>query len=109
MKSFAILAAAMTAATFAQAGYNANVQGELAHVAVYGDGDYIYFTLRNQPTSHPGCNPSYFVFPETLPSERRRMLLARLLTAYAMKEVVNVGFDSTGDCVHGHIRAHRAG
>lgn len=109
MSKLPIVVAVLLMAPAARAVYNANIQGELAHVAVYGDGDYIYFTLKNQPTAHPGCNPSYFVFAETLPSDRRRMLLARLLTAYAMKEVVNVGFDSAGDCVHGYIRAHRVG
>lgn len=92
-----------------QADYNANMSGELAHVAVYTDGDYIYLTLKNQPKSHLGCDPSYFVIPESVPADRRKMLLSRLLSAYAMKETVNIGYDNKGDCVHGYIRVHRVG
>jgi hypothetical protein len=93
----------------ASAVYNANLSGVLAFVSIYADGDYIYLALNNQPTSHPGCNPAYFVIDGAVPLERRQMMLARLLTSYATKEVVNIGYDNVGDCVHGYIRVHRVG
>lgn len=83
--------------------------GVLEGVYVYTAGDYIYFRLTNQPASHPGCDPTYFVISENVPESRRQMLLSRLLSAYAMKENVNIGYDSKGDCAHGYIRVHRAG
>ena len=88
--------------------YNANVKGEIASVITYADGDYIYFTLKNQP-QHEACNPSFFVISESVSENRKNNLLSRLLTAYAMKEAVNIGYDSKGECVHGYIRAHRVG
>ena len=91
------------------AAYNANMQGKLSDVMVYSDGDYIYLRLENQPDSHPQCNPSYFVIAATVPLERRKMMLARLMMAYASGEVVNLGYDSQGDCSHGYIRVHRVG
>ncbi|WP_104401524.1 hypothetical protein [Vibrio penaeicida] len=91
------------------ANYNSNMTGVLKGVFVYTDGDYIYLTLENQPKSHPTCKPNYFVIPDTVPSDRRQMLLSRLLTAYASKETVNIGFDARGDCAHGYIRVHRVG
>jgi hypothetical protein len=93
----------------ASAAYNANMSGVLTFVGAYADGDYIYLALSNQPTSHPGCNPTYFVIDDTVPLERRQMMLARLLTSYAMKEPVNIGYDNVGDCAKGYIRVHRAG
>lgn len=51
----------------AQAVYNANISGVLQHVAIYADGDYIYFTTFNQPTSHPVCNPAYSSFLRRYP------------------------------------------
>lgn len=97
------------AAAPAMAQYNSNMQGELEGVYVYTDGDYIYFRLKNQPDSHPACNPFFFVISETVPYERRTMLLSRLLAAYSTKEIVNIGFDGQGACVHGYIQAHRVG
>ena len=91
------------------AAYNANMEGKLTLVAVYADGDYIYLRLDNQPTSHPQCNPSYFVIHETVPLDRRQMMLSRLMMAYAAGETVNLGYDGTGDCAHGYMRVHRAG
>lgn len=89
--------------------YNDNLKGIIKHVGVYTDGDYIYITLENQPTAHSACKPNHFVITEEVPSERRAMILSRLLTAYAMKETVNIGYDSNGDCAHGYIRVHEVG
>jgi hypothetical protein len=89
--------------------YNDNMQGVLTGVYVYTDGDYIYFTLNNQPTSHPKCKSNYFVIPSTVPQNRREMLLSRLLTAYSMKERVNIGYDNSVECANGYIKVHRVG
>lgn len=93
----------------AHAVYNANMIGIIEDVLTYSDGDYVYFRLQNQPTSHPTCNPAYFVFTESVPAARLNRLLARLLTAKASGESVNIGYDNTGDCAHGYMRAHRVG
>lgn len=93
----------------AGAAYNANMIGVLKSVMVYTEGSYIYLILDNQPKSHPTCKPNYFVISDSVPQERRQMLLSRLLSAYAMKEKVNIGYDSQGDCVNGYIRVHRVG
>lgn len=101
--------ALLAAASFSEAAYNANMSGELEGLFVYAESDFIYFRLKNQPTSHPTCNPAYFVIPDTVPSDRRKMMLSRLSLAYATKEIVNVGYDKTGDCVSGYLRVHRVG
>lgn len=93
----------------ARAGNDSNYAGEVEGFYVYTDGDYIYFRLKNQPQTHPGCNPKYFVVSEDVPQERRRALLARLSIAYSLKEPVNIGYDGQGNCVHGYIRVHRIG
>lgn len=85
------------------------MQGTLTGVYVYTDGDYIYFRLNNQPTSHPKCKSNYFVIPSTVPQNRREMLLSRLLTAYSMKEKVNIGYDNSVECANGYIKVHRVG
>jgi hypothetical protein len=89
--------------------YNANISGVLTTLSAYADGDYIYIQLANQPSSHPSCNPAYFVIEETVPADRRKMMLARLMSAYVTKEAVNIGYDATGSCVHTFIRVHRVG
>ena len=91
------------------AAYNSNISGVLQGVYVYSDGDYIYFRFEDQPSSHPGCNPTYFVIHGSVPENRRNAMLSRLLTAYAMKESVNIGYDAQGDCSNGYIRVHRVG
>jgi hypothetical protein len=91
------------------AGYDANMKGVVKHVAIYTEGDYIYFSLENQPSSHPGCRANHFVISGSIPSERRQMLLSRLLAAYVAKENINIGYDSQGNCTHGYITVHRVG
>lgn len=93
----------------ATAAYNANMRGQLEGFYIYADADYIYFRLKNQPSTHPSCDPTYFVIPDTVPADRRKMMVARLSLAYAMQEIVNIGYDSTGECAGGYIRAHRVG
>lgn len=95
--------------TKAFAGYNSNIRGELEGVYVYTDHDAIYFRFKNQPTSHPSCKSTYFVISGSVPQERRDQLLSRLMLALASKELVNIGYDSQGNCASGYIRVHRVG
>lgn len=104
------VAAMLLISSYSWAGYNANMEGVIEDLAVYTAGDYIYVRLENQPASHPGCNPAWFVITEDVPESRRQMLMSRLLMAYASKEKVNIGYDGqAGNCAHGYIRLHRAG
>jgi hypothetical protein len=93
----------------ASAEYNANIQGTLRDVLVYTDMDHILFRFVNQPTSHPACSPNYFAIDASVPAERRAALYARLMTAYSLNEVVNIGYDDSGNCANGYIRVHRVG
>ena len=99
----------LTCATPSHAVYNDNIIGVLKLVSVYADSDNIYLALENQPTTHPTCNPGYFVISKTVPQERRNMLLTRLLSAYHSKENVKIGFDNAADCANGYMRVHRVG
>jgi hypothetical protein len=109
------IGACLTTLTFvfvslpASAVYNANIAGVLTHVAAYADGDYVYFTLQNQPLSHPSCGAQFFVIADTVSADRRKAMYARLLAAHATGESLTIGYDATGDCAHGYIRAHRVG
>jgi len=91
------------------ADYNANMAGVVTMVATYADTDSIYIRLNNQLSSHPACNASYFVITTDVPIERRKAMLANLLTARATGEAMNIGYDSTGSCAEGYIRVHRVG
>ena len=105
----AIGVAALLVSTNASAVYNANMYGVVTAVLVYSDGDYIYFQLSTQPSSHPACLPSYFVIHSSVPADRRKAMLMRLMVAKETGETVNIGYDGTGDCADGYIRAHRVG
>ena len=102
---FLLLAASLTS----NANYNANMSGVVAWVATYADGDSIYFALSNQPSSHPGCSPHYFVITAAVPADRRKAMLTNLLIARTTREAINIGYDNTGDCAEGYIRVHRVG
>jgi hypothetical protein len=93
----------------ANAVYNANMFGQLDSISVYADGDSIYFHVINQPTTHPGCNPAYFVIDETISSDRRKAMLSRLYLARATQENLYIGYDNLGNCADGYIRVHRVG
>lgn len=104
-----VLAVLMLVTMPSLAAYNSNISGRVLWVANYMDGDYIYFALDNQPTSHPGCSPTYFVISEDVPQNRRNQALAQLLVARETGNSLNIGYDSSGDCAHGYIRVHRVG
>jgi hypothetical protein len=99
----------LAASLNSNATYNANMSGVVAWVATYADGDSIYFALMNQPGSHPGCSPYYFVITAAVPADRRKAMLANLLIARTTGEAINIGYDNAGDCAEGYIRVHRVG
>jgi hypothetical protein len=101
--------AALFGVTAAHATYNSNTSGVVVSVATYSDGDYIYFSLNPQPTTHNSCNPQYFVIGDDVPQNRRNQMLATLLAAKGSAESITVGYDSNGNCAHGYIRVHRVG
>lgn len=102
-----ILSLAIPCGAYAE--YNANIKGVVTHVLTYTDSSRIYFRLDNQPTSHPGCETNYFSVDSSVLPDVRAQLLSRLLTAYATKEITNIGFDDLGNCSHSKIRVHRVG
>ena len=109
MRRFAACLMMMVASLASNASYNANMSGSVAWVATYADTDSIYFALRNQPSSHPGCVPHYFVITGSVPADRRKAMLSNLLIARTTGEGINIGYDATGDCAEGYIRVHRVG
>lgn len=104
-----ILVIGFLAPSSANAIYNANMTGKITQVLTYTDGDHIYFTLDNQPTSHPTCNPNFFVIDASLPAPRMDRLFARALTAKTAGEAINIGYDATTECQDGYIKVHRIG
>ena len=102
-------AALLAVSPVAGAVYNANMEGTVQWIGVYSEADYIYLRLTNQPTSHPGCNPAYFVIHQDTPQNRRNQMLAMLLAAKQSGEAIGIGYDNMGDCVNGYIRVHRVG
>lgn len=92
----------------AHAVYNANGGFVIAAVLTYADTDSIYVQVT-APPAHSGCTNAYFVISGAIPAERRKAMLARLLLAKATEEVMNLGYDGTGDCAEGYIRIHRVG
>jgi hypothetical protein len=100
------LAAMVPVSAFAV--YNANGQFVIAGVLTYADTDAIYIVVA-APPSHSGCANTHFVIAGAIPADRRKAMLARLLLAKATGEVLNLGYDATGDCAEGYIRVHRVG
>ena len=93
----------------ANAGYDSNAAFKITDVSVYTDGDFIYVQVETPLASHPKCITRFMVIPETVPENRRNMLYSRLMTAKVTKEMVNIGYDGTDNCVHGYVRIHRVG
>lgn len=101
--------ASLSVAPSANAVYNTNMVGVVNWLATYTDSDAIYFTLSNQPSSHPGCSAAYFVIPAATPQNRRNQAFATLTLARQTGEPINIGYDATGDCADGYIHVHRVG
>jgi len=105
---FGVLAGSLIAGSVF-AGYDANTGGVVTDVLVYTDSNVILFKLANQPASHPACTAGFFALDSAISEQRLSRLYARLLSAKASGEAVNIGYDSVGNCAHGYIRAHRVG
>jgi hypothetical protein len=91
-----------------EAGYDANMTGVVTEVLTYPNGE-ILFRLANQPSSHPSCMTDYFAIDNTANAAGVSRMYARLLSAHALGEAVNIGYDSQGDCTSGRIRVWRVG
>jgi hypothetical protein len=107
--STAIGVSALLVSSNASADYNANMVGVVVGVITYAEADQIYFQLNNQPATHPSCNPTLFANSADVTADRRKALLAQLMSAKAMGEAINIGYDNAGNCAHGYIRVHRIG
>lgn len=111
-KRVALIALGFYTALFAassEADYNANMTGVVTEVLTYPSGE-ILFRLANQPSSHPSCvMTDYFAIDTTANSAAVNRMYARLLSAHALGEAVNIGYDNQGDCVGGRIRVWRVG
>jgi len=95
------------AVTFAT--YDANLTGIADSVYTYPSG-LVLIHLANQPASHPSCNAGYFaVDPGSMDANAMNRMFARLMTAYAVQQPINIGYDSQGDCTDGYIHVWRIG
>jgi hypothetical protein len=109
MSAGMLVLASLAAPHAANAGFNANIAGVVTMVNIYMYSDSIYLTLSNQPSSHPGCNPTYFVIPSTVTQNVRSQAFAALVAARLTGEPIHIGYDSTGDCAEGYIQVFRVG
>ncbi len=92
------------------AGYDANITGKVTQVLTYTTHDSILIRLDNQPATHPVCKTDFFELDESIPAERRGIIMSRLLLARANGETLNIGFDKSGGCgKQGRIRVYRVG
>lgn len=89
--------------------YNANITGSVIQLLFYAENDNILFRLGNQPTSHPSCDPAYFVLSYEIPETRRKAMVAMLLAARISGEPINIGYDNSGSCANGMIRVYEIG
>ncbi len=108
MKKLLLTFASLVLSVNTFAVYNANIISEVTDVMIYTDAAYIYVKVKEMP-DHSVCKNGYFVISEDVPMDIKQMLLSRLLMAKATGERLNIGYDRTGDCVHGYMRLHRAG
>ena len=92
------------------AGYDANFSGKITHVLTYPGSTQILIKVKGQPTSHPTCTTlDYLSIAPDISNESRSLVMSRILSAYAIGESVNIGYDKTAGCVSGRIRVHRVG
>jgi hypothetical protein len=103
-----IMSVLLASTNIVHAGYNDNIVGEVTHVMTYANG-LVLFRLKNQPTSHPTFNTTYFAIATNVTEAAANRMLSRLLTAHTTKIPVNIGFDNAADCGGGYIRTHRVG
>lgn len=108
IKLIAAFVFVMVASTEAFATYDANMAGKITQILTYPDGQ-IYIRLENQPTSHNGCNPTYFSISTDYSQLGVSRMLARAMTAYTTGETINIGYSANNDCSGPYIKIYRVG
>jgi tRNA A37 threonylcarbamoyltransferase TsaD len=94
----------------ASANYDANFTGTITQVLTYTHSDEILITVSGQPTSHPICTSfDHMAIDTAIPSERRQVVLSRILLAYASGTPVNIGYDSKDECIGSRVKIYRVG
>ena len=88
--------------------YNANSTHTITSILTYSTNRIILFSGSNMPNV-AGCNNTYFVIPPEGDEVARSLVYSRLLTAYASKEPVNIGYDNKSCGYDGYIMAYRIG
>jgi hypothetical protein len=76
----------------AQAG---QITGKVAVIQTYPSGDIVMFTLANQPTTHPVCNPGYFDFPAGTAQRPFERIVSQLLAAVQANKNVQISYSDT--------------
>lgn len=88
--------------------YNSNTTHVVSEVLNYYADRTILFRSQNMPNI-PNCSGQYFVIPAEGDDVARAQLYSRLLTAYASKESVNIGYDGVNCGPSGYIMVYRIG
>jgi hypothetical protein len=73
----------------AQAG---QITGKVTSIQTYPSGDIVMFTLANQPTTHPLCNPGYFDFPAGTAQRPFERIVSQLLAAVQANKNVQITY-----------------
>ncbi|EGQ9394783.1 hypothetical protein ACPF4W_001165 [Vibrio cholerae] len=96
-----------------EARYTANFSGLITGVLIYPGSTLILISIEGMPKNHPKCKTlDYMAVDPDISSESRELVISRLLTAYATKERVNIGYDkesNSDSCVGERLRVHRVG
>lgn len=77
MKRLMIFAFLAWMPMMANAGYDAQITGNISMMESYPSGQ-IVIELTNQPSSHPACDASMFVVPESTAAHLRQAMLSAL-------------------------------
>lgn len=95
------------------ANYNANFSGKITHVLTYTSSSTILLRIESMPGSDSESTCSQFDYMQLDPNiseENKQYVFARILTAYASGEVVNIGYDKIGSCTStGRMTIYRVG
>lgn len=87
---------------------NANAQVIIKNVVTYTESPVVLFEVETRP-SGIGCISPYWQIEETVAAELRAQVLARLLTALAMRQEITVGYDNGACTAQGYIWVARVG
>jgi hypothetical protein len=80
---------------FAMPAQAAQISGKVTSIQTYPSGDIVMFTLANQPTSHPLCNPGYFDFPAGTAQRPFDRIVSQLLAAVQAGKNIQVSYSET--------------